>query len=85
MRLVVFDDALRRNDRGWTVDNFTAALRPRLAAMGVRVVRGRDAEGNSDGGGFRVHGLSKSRSEKLQRIVESVLSLHPPQGGPSRE
>ncbi len=83
MRFVVFDDAPPSNDRGWTADNFAAALRAPLAAIGVRVVRQRGSEGNSNRSGFQAHGHSakiyKAKSEKVQSVVESVLSLRAPQ------
>jgi hypothetical protein len=83
MRFVVFDDALQGNERGWMPDNFAAALRAPLAAIGVRVVRQRGSGDNSSRSGFQAHGVSanvhKAKSEKVQRLVESVLTFRAPQ------
>jgi hypothetical protein len=83
MRFVVFDDAVQGNDKGWMADNFAAALRPPLAAIGVRVVRQHGPGGAANRGGFQAHGLSanshKAKSEKVARVVESVLSFRAPQ------
>jgi hypothetical protein len=83
MRYVVYDDSVQQNDRGWMADNFAAALRAPLAAIGVRVVRQRGSGANFDRSGFQAHGLSarvhKTKSEKVQHVIESVLSLRSPQ------
>jgi hypothetical protein len=83
MRFVVFDDALPGNKRGWTADNFAAALRAPLAAIGVQVVRHHRSDENSNRSGFQCHGLSanayKAKFEKVRSIVENVLSFQAPQ------
>jgi hypothetical protein len=79
MRFIVFDDALKRNDQRWTADNFAAALRTPLAAIGVSVVRRRGLGGT----GFQAQGISakayNAKSEKVRQIVEGVLISRVPQ------
>ena len=74
MRFIVFDDALNQNDKRWTADNFAAALRTPLAAIGVNVVRRRGSGGTN----FQAQGISakthNAKSEKVRHIVESVLN-----------
>jgi hypothetical protein len=79
MRFIVFDDAPKRNDQRGTADNFAAALRAPLATIGVKVVRRRGLGGTA----FQARGIParvhNTKSEKVKRIVETVLSLQSPQ------
>jgi hypothetical protein len=80
MRFVVFDDAPRANDRGWIADNFAAALRAPLAAIGVSVIRRRGLERNSNRGGFQARGHSakvyRTKSAMVSDIVERTLNVN---------
>ena len=81
MFYVVFDNVLDGNSRGWTTDNFAAALRAPLAGIGVRVLRNPGQGHGTSLSGFQALGYPANTYEdklvKVESIVESTLRRGP--------
>jgi hypothetical protein len=72
-RYIVFDDAPQDRSLGWTADQIADALRPPLAAIGVRVVRQHGAGSTSPRAGFQARGWSRSQYNIKLNLVDNIV------------
>jgi hypothetical protein len=77
-RYIVLDDAPHDTALGLTADQFAEALRPPLAAIGVRVVRQHGLTSDRGAAGFQARGCSRhlyfAKLDKVERVVTSVMT-----------
>jgi hypothetical protein len=82
-RYIVLDDAPHGTTLGLTADQFAEALRPPLAAIGVRVVRQHGLTSERRAAGFQARGCPRNlyfaKLDKVERVVTSVMTRSPAQ------
>jgi hypothetical protein len=77
-RYIVLDDAPHDTSLGLTANQFAEALRPPLAAIGVRVVRQHGLTSEHRAAGFQARGCPRNlyfaKLDKVERVVTSVMT-----------